>query len=1300
MAHSHQGLLILLALFSPSWEIVYSLNCSDTAVSVLPVNTTALNVSWTNLTEDLKLIQVTLENVTKTANQSRSYLIFDGLAKGMNYTVSIHIEYGNNTCNTVRSGTTNPSPVTSLSVVNRTAESLTINWTEPNDIRVRNYTYNITVTNYTGSSIGTHSTGTGEDVFQVHGLEPGLRYNLTVMAVTPEGTLSDSETTGGTTNPSPITSLSVVNRTTESLTVKWTEPNDIRVRNYTYNITVTNYFGSSIGTHSTGTGEDVFQVHGLEPGLRYNLTVMAVTPEGTLSDPETTGGTTNPSPVTSLSVVNRTTESLTINWTDPNDIRVHNYIYNITVTNYSGSSIGTHSTGTGEDVFQVHGLEPGLRYNLTVMAVTPEGTLSDPETTGGTTNPSPVTSLSVVNRTAESLTINWTVPNDIRVHNYTYNITVTNYTGSSIGTHSTGAGEEVFQVHGLEPGLRYNLTVMAVTPEGTLSDPETTGGTTNPSPVTSLSVVNRTTESLTINWTEPNDARVRNYTYNITVTNYTGSSIGINSTGTGEDVFQVHGLEPGLRYNLTVMAVTPEGTLSDPKTTEGTTNPSTVSQLSLVSRTTDSLTIKWTAPSDKRATEYMYNITVESNTGSFHVTYSTAPGQNVFQVPDLEPGLRYNLTVKSVTPENMPSDPVIVQITTNPSLVTSLSVQNRTTETLVITWKVPNDSRVLAYMYNITVKHDTEPSTETYCIGGNTFQVPALKPGLRYELAVKAVTPEKTMSAPEIVNGTTNPSPVTNLYVTNRTSESITLHWRESNDMRVLSYTYRVSAVSENFSETYRTLPGNTSFQVTCLVPGMHYNMTVESVTPEDTSSTPERLSFATFPGTVSGIICNEISGYSILVKWNKPKGNYTGFNISTFDGDHSLHTMTIRRESEYLVENLQPGRKYTFHVYTQTGQSYSAGITQQCWTQSTPIIIGAVVGSFLGLVLIGLLLFFIITKRVPWGKETDPDLSLMSAPPKEFKPVPLSEYEIYFQRKHADADFGFAEEYQSLSTVGINQPLEAALLEDNKGKNRYTNVLPYDASRVKLIAQPDSDILDYINANYMPGYRSSKEFIAAQGPLPNTVPDFWQMVWEQKADVVVMLTSCTEGGRVKCEHYWPLDYTPCTYGNITVTVSSETILSDWTLRDFNIKQAGSSEKRSVSHFHFTAWPDHGVPKTTEKLIAFHKILRDHLDRRNQGLPIVHCSAGVGRTGTLIALDYLLQQMEQEGVVDVYGIVRKMRQNRPLMVQTELQYIFLHQCMLDTIQQRGEPEEAIYENQQNLIYENVSAIHATDTRLI
>ncbi|XP_067875836.1 receptor-type tyrosine-protein phosphatase H-like [Heterodontus francisci] len=1199
--NSHWPLLLLTLI--PAWEAVYSKNCSEPTVFIVPVNTTALNVSWTIETEDFRQINLTLEKVTKESNDSNGSEIFSDLEHGMKYNVSITVEYLNCSLSNSYSGTTNPSQVTSLSVLNRTTESLTIGWTVPTDTRASNYTYNITVTSDIEAFSETYTTGPGETVFRVTDLKPGVEYNLMVMSVTPENTLSAPENLKSTTNPSLVTSLSVLNRTTESLTIGWTAPTDTRASNYTYNITVTSDTEAFSETYTTGPGETVFRVTDLKPGVEYQLMVKSVTPENTLSAPENVEGTTNPSLVTSLSVLNRTTESLTIGWTAPTDTRASNYTYNITVTSDTEAFSETYTTGPGETVFRVTDLKPGVEYNLMVMSVTPENTLSAPENVKSTTNPSLVTSLSVLNRTTESLTIGWTAPTDTRASNYTYNITVTSDTGTFSETYTTG--ETVFQVTDLKPGVEYNLMVMSVTPENTLSAPENLKSTTNPSLVTSLSVLNRTTESLTIGWTAPTDTRASNYTYNITVTSDTEAFSETYTTGPGETVFPVTDLKPGVEYNLMVMSVTPENTLSAPENVKSTTNPSLVTSLSVLNRTTESLAIGWTAPTDTRASNYTYNITVTSDTGTFSETYTTGPGETVFQVTDLKPGVEYNLTVMSVTPEN-------------------------------------------------------------------------------------------TLSAPENLKSTTNPSPVTDLSVTKRTTNSLMLHWKASNDMRVSAYIYRVKADSMNFSKTNHTSPGETEYLVEFLTPGVQYSLSVESVTPEHTSSTPENFMDATLPGAPSALQCAHNTGYTIKVEWTKPKGNFTGFNISSYDGHKLLTVQTTGKNVNFLtIGNLQPGRKYTIDVYTQTGQSYSAKMTQQCWTNSLPIIIGAVIGCLLGLILIGLLLFIVITKRVPWREKRYSESSPMFIIPTEFKPVPVSEYESYFKSKHADTDFGFAEEYQSLSTVGTEQSMEAALLLDNKGKNRYTNVLPYDATRVKLTPQPESSTSDYINANYMPGYTSKMEFIAAQGPLPSTVADFWRMIWEQKSEVIVMLTNCVELNRVKCEHYWPLDYTPCTYGDITVTVTSETILADWTLRDFIIKEVGSSETRSVSHFHFTVWPDHGVPKTTEKLLAFRQLIRDHLNKKPRGLPIIHCSAGVGRTGTLIALDYLLQEVQQENVIDVYGIVHKMRQNRSLMVQTELQYVFLHQCMLDTIQS-SQSEEPIYENQQDLIYENVSVINSAD----
>uniref|UniRef100_A0A667XEU0 protein-tyrosine-phosphatase n=1 Tax=Myripristis murdjan TaxID=586833 RepID=A0A667XEU0_9TELE len=248
------------------------------------------------------------------------------------------------------------------------------------------------------------------------------------------------------------------------------------------------------------------------------------------------------------------------------------------------------------------------------------------------------------------------------------------------------------------------------------------------------------------------------------------------------------------------------------------------------------------------------------------------------------------------------------------------------------------------------------------------------------------------------------------------------------------------------------------------------------------------------------------------------------------------------------------------------------------------------------------------------------------------------------------------------------------------------------DWCRVRLTTDVDGDISDYINASYMPGYSSNRQYIASQGPLPSTVSDFWRMIWEQRVKGVVMVTNCVESGRTKCEQYWPLDYTPCLYGDLLVTIKSERPETNWTLREFGVKNRQTSEERKVKHFHFTAWPDHGVPEGTEALIQFRGLVRQHMESEGAGAPtVVHCSAGVGRTGTIIALDVLLQQLERERAVGIAGFVHKMRLSRPLMVQTESQYVFLHQCIMNSLKPQQTIEENLYEN-SDMIYANATAL--------
>ncbi|XP_077866289.1 tyrosine-protein phosphatase 11-like, partial [Saccoglossus kowalevskii] len=144
----------------------------------------------------------------------------------------------------------------------------------------------------------------------------------------------------------------------------------------------------------------------------------------------------------------------------------------------------------------------------------------------------------------------------------------------------------------------------------------------------------------------------------------------------------------------------------------------------------------------------------------------------------------------------------------------------------------------------------------------------------------------------------------------------------------------------------------------------------------------------------------------------------------------------------------------------------------------------------------------------------------------------------------------------------------------------------------------------EYINANYIFGYTSPREYIATQGPLPTSKNDFWRMVWEQNSPTIVMITQCVEKGRVKCDHYWPFDSDPTDYGSITITMTSESVLPEWTVRDFTLEQ--NREIRAVRHFQFTAWPDHGVPETPDSLLRFIRTVRGQIPR-NSGPSVIHC---------------------------------------------------------------------------------------------
>ncbi|XP_048159683.1 tyrosine-protein phosphatase non-receptor type 13 isoform X5 [Corvus hawaiiensis] len=242
-------------------------------------------------------------------------------------------------------------------------------------------------------------------------------------------------------------------------------------------------------------------------------------------------------------------------------------------------------------------------------------------------------------------------------------------------------------------------------------------------------------------------------------------------------------------------------------------------------------------------------------------------------------------------------------------------------------------------------------------------------------------------------------------------------------------------------------------------------------------------------------------------------------------------------------------------------------------------------------------------------------------------------------------------------------KPLDQCLVgqaKENRRKNRYKNILPYDTTRVPLGVEGG-----YINASFihMPVGNEEFVYIACQGPLPTTVADFWQMVWEQNCTVIAMMTQEVEGEKIKCQRYWPdvLNKTTMINDRLRLALVRLQQLKGFIIRVLELEEIQTGEVRHISHLNFIAWPDHDTPSQPDDLLTFISYMR-HVHK--SGPIITHCSAGIGRSGTLICIDVVLGLISRDLDFDISDLVRTMRLQRHGMVQTEDQYIFCYQVVL------------------------------------
>uniref|UniRef100_A0A3P8SLN4 protein-tyrosine-phosphatase n=1 Tax=Amphiprion percula TaxID=161767 RepID=A0A3P8SLN4_AMPPE len=1046
-----------------------------------------------------------------------------------------------------------------------------------------------------------------------------------------------------TTKPPPdnVGEVKVVNQNETSMTLKWDKVKDISVYILQYdengNPRVENIDALPLDASVE------YEVYPLTAGTKYNFTLITVF-EGVNSTGYNFTAVTAPRNTEDFKTVGQNETSITLQWKQVNNIDRYILVVNeeeITVT--SSEEFVTHT---------VSGLTSGTRYEFRLFTVFENVTSSGVNHTA-VTAPDNVGEVKVVNQNETSMTLKWDKVKDISVYILQYDENG-NPRVENIDALPLDASVE-YEVYPLTAGTKYNFTLITVF-EGVNSTGYNFTAVTAPRNTEDFKTVGQNETSITLQWKQ-----VNNIDRYILVVNEEEITV------TSSEEFVTHtvsGLTSGTRYEFRLFTVFENVTSSGVNHT-AVTAPDNVGEVKVVNQNETSITLKW----DKVKDISVYILQYDENGNPRFENIDALPldASVEYEVYPLTAGTKYNFTLITVF-EGVNSTGYNFTAVTVPPVVRYVNVTDRSLTSITLMWENVNK----AWGYLLEMNGDTKTFTPDQSSNVVRHSVTSLKPGTAHNFSL--IT---------LFSGL-NSTAFSGSAVTTIDCASVEWHVTTSSIQGTVEGLFTIATATYN-SQTLDS-SGSRDVSFTGLVSGATYELSLKYEILRDPLQC--RHNITVFPSPPSSARCEYYAaGYSAYVFWNKPDGVWTTVEVNVIG---KYYEVDDNEEQNIIIQGLQPARTYQVSLNSVSGhERRSNSIVFQCSTDPRGVIAGSVIAVLLFCVLVCLAVF-IFLKRPDIISRKKSFISASKRTKRKGKLITATQFADHFNKLNVDDNRGFSEEYEELAPIGTNQTQKAADLPDNQVRNRFKNVLPYDWCRVKLSTSNGTS--DYINASYMPGYNSNREYIASQGPLPSTVSDFWRMIWEQRVKGIVMVTNCTEGGKIKCERYWPADSKPCLYGELLVTIRSEEQNLNWTMREFSVKHRNTSEERSVKHFHFTAWPDHGVPEGSEILIQFRGLVRRHIEKEGARAPtVVHCSAGVGRTGTIIALDVLLQQLEKERAVGIKEFVHKMRLNRPHMVQTESQYVFLHQCIMDALHSNQKPEENIYEN-ADLIYENATAL--------
>ncbi|XP_039592732.1 receptor-type tyrosine-protein phosphatase beta-like isoform X10 [Polypterus senegalus] len=1284
-----------------------------TSLTFTNVTTTSIFLCWVAPLGGNVSYGVNFSNSGQTQQlvTNRTCINVTNLNSATSYSFTVFAVAGDNTTvsdSTTITAFTKPGPVPSPTVTSVTTTSIFLCWVAPLG---GNVSYGVNFSN----SGQAQQLVTNRTCINVTNLNSATSYSFTVFAVAGDNTtVSDSATITAFTKPGPVISPTVTNVTTTSIFLCWVAPLG---GNVSYGVN----FSNSGHTQQLLTNQTCINVTNLISATSYSFTIFAVAGDNTtISDSSTITAFTKPGPVTSLTFTNVTTTSVFLCWVAPLGGNV-SYGVNFSISGQTQQLVTNHTC------INVTNLNSATSYSFTVFAVAGDNTtVSDSTAITAFTKPGPVTSPTVTNVTTTSIFFCWVAPLG---GNVSYGVNFSN----SGQTQQLVTKRTCINVTNLNSATSYYFTVFAVAGDNTtVSDPTTITAFTKPGPVTSPTVTNVTTTSIFLCWVAPLGGNV-SYGVNFSNSGQTQQLV------TNHTCINVTNLNSATSYSFTVFAVAGDNTtISDSVTITAFTSPGPVISPTVTSVTTSSIFLCWVSPLGGNVS-YGVNFSISGQTEQL------LTNQTCLNVTNLNSSTSYSFTVFAVAGDNTTiSDSATITAFTKPDTISSLRATDVTTTSILLSWTAPQR---FSNSYKIKIMN----SGSVFLTKETSFKVTELLPGTSYTFSIAGVAADsKTEGDPIFITNCTNAAAVINANCFGPNYNAIlNISWQPPSGLYTAVYINSYTVYSPATFYVIEGLNYFTTYPITLINAGCGGNSTpvvlncqTGITSPPDVpdvnvllnkpSTTSQTITFTFKPFSSSNgpvlhyaIIVtsntdNDIPDKSVLIK---TYNDYTNGQTDTYVATIIVTTVNSAELSVVIGD----GNVYNAYVNgpLDSTKSYKialAGFTKLnltaesrastaskidivnsvfSFTHFSAIItlinsgnsalIGGLVGGILGALVILIVAFFIHRRRQR-RSHLSSKIDINPIPISEFtKIIPVEHFEKYYVKQRANQNYGFAVEFVDIQTVGTTQPKIAALCLENKVKNRYSNILPYDESRVKLSVGHEGDPNDdYINASYLPGYNSNKEFIGTQGPLPNTVKDFWRMVWEQNVHTLVMLTQCNEKGRVKCEKYWPSSNSQ-THGHMQVALISETPTKEWTIRELSLENLANGNKRRIKHFHFTAWPDHGVPENTDLLIRFRNLVREHIDQSQRNSPtVVHCSAGVGRTGTLIALDHVIHQIDRTNSVNVYKIVCDLRMHRPLMVQSENQYIFLNDCIMNVIRSKQNSNQFYKNNAAEAIYENIT----------